>query len=528
MSGREKGSRTMKIPRRVALVILVAALAGSLSLPALAVDPNHDVPGEILVELAPGASPNAVAQRYGLALLDGIAAWQIWLMAAPSGANVAAITQAMASDPDIASAETHHRYEIPEGVQRTIADLDRSISLTLFRNQPAAALLRTAAAHAAETGNGVVVALLDTGVSLDHPELKPWLLGPGLNAVRLEGGDATVRPNGLDDDGDGLVDEALYHGTFVAGLINLAAPHARILPIRVLDEEGYGTGFSLAKGILEAIHGGARVINLSLTLEQASGVAARALREAHAAGVVIVGAAGNRDLSSVDFPASHDKVIAVAAVNEAKVRTPFSNYSSKVDLSAPGETEISIADNETFARWSGTSFAAPLVTGGAALLLERYPGLGPDDVRRTLRDTTQPDANLQDLDGKMGTGVLDLDALAHVVLSDRTSLKLRRGPAGSVVSWSPVLNATGYDLVRGNVADISANWQRVDLGPVTCLADSTAATDTAASPDAALPPPGQAFYYVFRDDASVSNPGSYGTDSAGRSRTAGSGDCAAR
>lgn len=514
--------------RSASFLVLAALLAGFAAAPALAVDPHHDVPGEILVELAPGASPAAVAARYGLTLLDGIEVWQIWLMGAPAGTDVLAITQSMATDPEVLSAESHHRYEIPEGVQRTIADLDRSITLDQFRLQPAATLVRTQAAHAVETGFGVVVAVLDTGLAFEHVELRPWLLLPGTNVVRLEGGGAHVRPNGLDDDGDGLADEALHHGSFVAGLVHLAAPHARILPIRVLDEEGFGTGFSLAKGILEAIRGGARVINLSLTLEQASGVAAKALREAHAAGITIVGAAGNRNLSSVDFPASHDKVIAVAAVDDAKVRTTFSNYSSKVDLSAPGQSEISIADDTGYGRWTGTSFAAPLVSGGAALLLDRYPGLGPDAVREALRDTAQPDANPEEYQGKMGTGVLDLDAVAHVVLSDRTSLKLRRDPGGSVASWSPVLGATGYDLVRGDVAALRVSWDRVDLGPVTCLADSSGATDTAAAPDGALPAPGQAFFYVFRDNAGAPYATSYGTDSAGRSRTAGSGDCAAR
>ena len=195
---------------------------------------------------------------------------------------------------------------------------------------------------------------------------------------------------------------------------------------------------------------------------------------------------------------------------------------------SPGDTEISVADDETFGRWSGTSFAAPLVSGGAALLLERYPGLSPDQVRLTLRDTTQPDANSGPFDGKMGTGVLDLDALAHVVLSDRTSLKVRREATGSVVSWSPVLDASGYDLVRGDVEQIRATWNAVNLGPVTCLADSVTATDTALLPDAELPAPGTAFFYLFRDNASVSDPRSYGADSAGRNRTASSGDCAAR
>jgi hypothetical protein len=149
-------------------------------------------------------------------------------------------------------------------------------------------------------------------------------------------------------------------------------------------------------------------------------------------------------------------------------------------------------------------------------------------VRNALSDTAQPDANPGEIAGKMGTGVLDLDALARVVLFDRTSLKLRRDPGGSVAFWSPVLGAAAYDVVRGDVSGLRASWDRVDLGPVTCLADSSAVTDTAAAPDTGLPSPGQAFFYVFRDDADAPSQASYGADSAGRIRTAASGDCAAR
>jgi hypothetical protein len=125
----------------------------------------------------------------------------------------------------------------------------------------------------------------------------------------------------------------------------------------------------------------------------------------------------------------------------------------------------------------------------------------------------------------MGTGVLDLDAVAHVVLSDRTSLKLRRDPGGSVASWSPVLGATSYDLVRGDVAQLGESAAGVALGAVTCLLDDAAEPDLLGREDAAVPPAGGAFFYLVRPNGAP-GPGEYGGSSRHRDRRPAAGDCA--
>ncbi len=512
--------------------LLVLALLGAIS-PAGAHPADDDrVTDQILLELAPGAAIEAVLARYDLTALDSIPEWRIWQVRVAPGDDVDEVLRSMKDDPDIASAEPHRHLESPEGVQRSIADLDFGASPETFRNQDAARLIRAPAAHARYTGAGVTVAVIDTSMALDHPETAAQILDTGAD---FAGGDGTaaLQANGADDDADGAVDESNNHGTHIAGLVSLAAPGARVVPVRVLEEDGKGTALGVVRGILYAMRRGADVINLSFGMAHDSNYVERAIEEAERAGVVVVVAAGNRGLGQVDFPAYLPEVIAVAAVDETLVRAPFSNYGPEVALSAPGVDLLSTFGSQSYARWSGTSFAAPLVAGGAALILQKYPGLTPMEVKALLRSTAQPDANPPELQGLMGSGVLDLDALTAALTTDRSSLHVREGDQGTVLEWSPVLDAAHYDVARGEVANLrlipgtASEEDTVDLGPLRCVANDRTLTDTADLPDADLPGPGQVFFYVFRDDAPDANGGSYGTDDDGHRRVPGAGDCPA-
>jgi hypothetical protein len=128
----------------------------------------------------------------------------------------------------------------------------------------------------------------------------------------------------------------------------------------------------------------------------------------------------------------------------------------------------------------------------------------------------------------MGAGMLDLDALTQARTSDRSSVKLRQAPAGTILEWSPVLGASGYDVARGDVGNLSAvgyNGETIDLGPLECLADDIPDNGTASFPDDETPLPGRAFFYVFRDDATDPGAGGYGTGDDGDPRTAPASDC---
>jgi hypothetical protein len=212
------------------------------------------------------------------------------------------------------------------------------------------------------------------------------------------------------------------------------------------------------------------------------------------------------------------------------VKTSFSSYGSAMDLAAPAEAVLSPYLAQTFARWSGTSFAAPLVSGGAALLLDRYPGLLSAEVEDLLRASAQPDPNQNGpFAGKTGNGTLDIERVTRSIAVDRNSLKLQKrssaDPGSTWVRWSPVEGAGAYDLVRGTLSALTRSGGAVHLGPVTCRSNDVAAgvVGWVAEPD--VPPAGEAFFYLIRDDADETGGMSYGTGSVGEPRLPTSGDC---
>src|SRR5262249_34358146 len=154
------------------------------------------------------------------------------------------------------------------------------------------------------------------------------------------------------------------HGTAVAGLIHLVAPAARILPIRILDDECSGRAYALAAGIVAATDSGARIINASLGAVESSSAVEDALRYASDRGVLIVASAGNTpkygDERDVLFPARSIYAFAVAAVDNKLVAAPFTALGPEVAMSAPG-VSLLMPWRYDYARGSGTSFSTALV-----------------------------------------------------------------------------------------------------------------------------------------------------------------------
>lgn len=506
--------RTLAIGAALALAPFVATLVRA----------DQPVPDQVLVELTPGTPPAPFAADYGCVIVDGVPAWNVWLLQTAPGADTAALALQMKFDPRVLESEQHERFEMAEGVQRTMGCLDRTATPITFTGQPAAQTIGTQAAQLVQRGAHVIVAVLDTGMALHNAETRDRLLVlPGAN---FAGGGALpdMQPDGVDNDGDGLVDEGLNHGTLVAGAVHLAAPDALLLPVRVLDEEGRGTDFAAVNGILFALDHGARVINLSFAMTTRSNILRRAIDQAVARGSVVVAAAGNRGQNGLDFPAEFSSAIAVAAVDDDRMPTLWTNYASNVALSAPGVHVTSTWDDGSgYGWWDGTSFAAPTVSGGAALLLERYPGLTPAQVRSFLSSTAQPIVAHGEQAGKMGAGELDLAALVNVQTTDRTSLDVDPVPSPGTVHHSPIQGATVYDIARGDVRNLHAEQGGgISLGPLACIANDAPQSTVA---DAAVPAPGAAFFYVFRDDAPDAGGHSYGTSNDGRPRSATGGDC---
>jgi subtilisin family serine protease len=260
-------------------------------------------------------------------------------------------------------------------LQKLVLDFIEAIraeQLARATSQFALDQINAAEAQSTATGRGVVVAVVDTGVYPTHWFLRDSVL-PGIDLVDGDN-DPTDVGNGHDDNGNGLVDEGVGHGTFIAGLIHLVAPDARILPIRVQNDEGDGWSFLVAEGIYRAVHAGANVVNLSLSVPATSEVLKSMVDYATQRGVVVVAAAGNDGEKVAMYPATYANVIGVAAVDSNNQKAVFSNYGNRgVDVAAPGVDlygPYPVPGTTGMARWSGTSFSTALVSGEAALVFQ--------------------------------------------------------------------------------------------------------------------------------------------------------------
>jgi thermitase len=368
-------------------------------------------PQQALVVTVPGGSADAIAARFGAQVvgrIGGLGAL-LWFPEPLSDDLLAALT----ADPEVAAVEPNYFFQDPESVRRRYPTVDRTPSSEKLVGQAAVHQVGLPAAHQLADGGGIVVAVIDTGVDPLHPALRRKLLPGGLDLVD---GDLTPweERDLTDNDGDGDVDEAAGHGTFVASLVGIAAPAAAILPYRVLDDEGSGTAYDLALAIADAIERRADVISLSLVYRERSSAVDLLLERAAELGIVVVASAGNDASTVVPFPASDSNVLSVAAASEDGLGlAPFSNRSHLVRFAAPGEAVYGALDEQSFGTWSGSSMAAPFVAGAAALLLSADPGLDPLLVRNALEQS--------------GVVVTDGD-WTGTMLDAYTALALVRGP----------------------------------------------------------------------------------------------------
>jgi thermitase len=221
----------------------------------------------------------------------------------------------------------------------------------------------------------VLVAVIDTGVDFNHPFFLNRLSNQGYDFVDLD----TVPQ---DEPGGG----GYGHGTFVAGLIGVTAPGARILPIRAFGPDGTGSSFDIANAIFYAADRGAKVINLSFGFRSRDAFVEEAINYAYTK-AFLVSAAGNDNIKGLHFPSIKNKTLIVAATDDRDRKAEFSNYDKDVDVSAPGVQIYSTYPGRRYAWWSGTSFAAPLASGQAALLLQLNPRYSNNSLFNIIRST---------------------------------------------------------------------------------------------------------------------------------------------
>jgi subtilisin len=235
------------------------------------------------------------------------------------------------------------------------------------------------------TGSGVKVAILDTGIDASHEDLN------------VQGGASFVagEPNALTDGNS--------HGTHVAGTVaalnNTAgvigvAHSASLYAVKVLDSSGSGTYSGIIQGIEWAVANNMDVINMSLGGSSGSTALQQACDNAYNSGVLVVAAAGNSGTkgkrNTIGYPAKYASVMAVGAVDSNNTRASFSSVGSELEVMAPGVNILSTVPGNGYDSYNGTSMASPHVAGAAALVMAGNPGLSNVQVRQKLVNTAIP------------------------------------------------------------------------------------------------------------------------------------------
>lgn len=438
----------------VALALMIILAAGAPPARAQSGTLQAFVPGEVLVEIKPGASVEAVVARFGMGIKQRIYGTNFYNLLTPNGKKEAKFRKRLAKDADVLSAALNPVITTPVNVfgravmgfpgDRPTPGLgrDRYVMQQLVGD--------LAALGQQSTGAGVIVAVIDTGLDRNHPDLR--------NHIWTDPGE--VAGDLIDNDNDGLIDDVFGwdfyfnnndttdqaagtttiagHGTFIAGLITLIAPDVKIMPVRAFSVDGVSDAFKIAQSIKYAVDHGAKIINLSFGSPDDSQVMHDAVTYAEQRGVLMIAAVGNENRGNNDapqFPANWSaEVMGVAALDPDNRKALFSNFGTNVSVSAPGVNLVSAypATNNTpdYATWSGTSFAAPLATAEAALLLEKAP------LQQRVRDiiennTTSIDDRNPGLAGKLGKGRIDpLKALDSIIAVSSKRNEITLKPTG--------------------------------------------------------------------------------------------------
>jgi len=380
------------------------------------------------------------------------------------------VLTALKADPNVEYAEPNRRRRV-----------DAAPNDPLFPQQYGLARIAAPQAWDAERGGaGVVIAVLDTGVDHLHPDLAPnmWV-----NAGEVPG-------NGVDDDGNGFVDDRLgwdfpgadglptdvyVHGTHVAGIAAAATDNAagmagvswraRIMSVKVCSDEGFCSDEDAAAGIIYAVDNGAKVLNNSYGGDSYGHLLADAVAYAAAHGALVVASAGNTPSEGLHYPAAYPDAVAVAATDAGDRKTSFSTYGHWVDVSAPGDQILSTLPNNDYGAKSGTSMSSPHVAGAAAVLMSRFPAAPAAEIRLRLEQGAD---NIDSLNpafaGKLG-GRINL-AKAMTVTQSPPVLYTVRGrvtdPAGRGLEGLQIVSHGGGYSTRAD-----GSYELAGLKPIS-------------------------------------------------------------
>ena len=493
----------------VGLAAFVLVLAGGAVGAAAKSKQPVIVPGELIVGFKPGVSDAAQAEaleQAGAKQKKKLEQIHAHLANAPEN-KVAEVEKALASDPRVDYVEPN--YVVTASVVPNDPQFSQLYGLnnTGQTGGTADADIDAPEAWDLETGSpGVVVASVDTGVDFTHPDLaaQQWV-NPGENCGSS---DPTIscaqRTDGVDSDGDGYVDDWRgwdfvnhdndptddnNHGTHTSGTIGAVGNNgvgvagvdwnARIMALKFLNSAGSGTDADAISALLYAADHGARVANNSWGGAPFDPALQNAIEYGASKGMLAVFAAGNDSVNmdvSPEYPAAYDSdaIVSVAATDANDSMAFFSNYGQRtVDLAAPGVGILSTTPGNTYSSFSGTSMAAPHVSGTAALVMSHFPGATLYGTKALLMRSADPKPSLA------GTSVTGGRLNAFNALSCSSTPE--------VVLDAP---ANGFSAGLGDsvpVRVIGASCASpAGLGNVTVTVNGSPVSLSASSPDNAL------------------------------------------
>ena len=248
-------------------------------------------------------------------------------------------------------------------------------------------------------GNTQLLGVLDTGVDENHPDLNGKISsGTGVDDVDLN--------------------DTIGHGTEVSGIIAANTNNSqgiagvswntKVLSLKVTDDYGQARVSNVVRALDQAYQKGVKIVHISLSTNQFSQTLKDAIKQAHDRGILIISTAGNSGIEELRYPAAFDGVIGVGAVDESKQREFYSTTGEHITLVAPGASIYTTSINSTYDKVSGTSFAAPQVSGAAALIWSIAPNLTNNEVRKILINSAN-DLGISGKDKEYGYGLLNIE-----------------------------------------------------------------------------------------------------------------------
>lgn len=326
----------------------------------------------------------ALPSSYPVILRDNCGPAPFALYEVRPGFDPEAVQAAMGNDARVVFCEDNVALTVPENVGAGKGSTIGAVfDDTIYsRNAGLLSQIRWSRRGWRPTDRRVRVGVLDTGVPRENSRLRARVVA--WQNVAPDRRDPFDAPSNTDSNGNGKRDEALGHGSMVAGLVAQIAPFADLVVCRVADADGRATAWSMTKGLTTAVNQNCEVVNVSLGSVARVAALSDVLNWVEARGTVVVAAAGNDNLDRANFPAAISKVVCVTGVDANDRKAAFSNWDGAARQCAPSTGVKSAWWDGSVGVWSGTSFAAPLVTGAIADALRSVPRRTPAQIRNAV------------------------------------------------------------------------------------------------------------------------------------------------